>query len=76
MVLRRIPLDVHSESQDMYPSFVVFLWGYVKSKVNQHQLSTLEHLKPAITEEFNAISQNMLEKVMVYFRERLQTAST
>ena len=49
-----------------------FLWGYVKSKVYEHRPSTLEHLKAAITEEINAIPHNMLEKVMVNFRERLQ----
>ena len=49
-----------------------FLWGYVKSKVYEHQPSTLEHLKAAITEEINAIPHNMLERVMVNFRERLQ----
>ena len=49
-----------------------FLWGYVKSKVYEHRPSTLEHLKAAITEEINAIPHNMLERVMVNFRERLQ----
>ena len=49
-----------------------FLWGYVKSKVYEHRPSTLEHLKAAITEEVNAIPHNMLERVMVNFRERLQ----
>ena len=49
-----------------------FLWGYVKSTVYEHRPSTLEHLKAAITEEINAIPNNMLERVMVNFRERLQ----
>ena len=49
-----------------------FLWGYVKSKVYEHRPSTLEHLKAAITEEINAIPHNMLERVMVNFRDRLQ----
>ena len=49
-----------------------FLWGYVKSKVYEHRPSTLEHLKAAITEEINAIPHNMLERVMINFRERLQ----
>ena len=49
-----------------------FLRGYVKSKVYEHRPSTLEHLKAAITEEINAIPHNMLERVMVNFRERLQ----
>ena len=49
-----------------------FLWGYVKSKVYEHRPSTLEHLKAAVAEEINAIPHNMLERVMVNFRERLQ----
>ena len=53
-----------------------FLWGYVKSKVYEHRPSTLEHLKAAITEEINAIPHNMLERVMVNFRERLQNFKT
>ena len=44
----------------------------MKSKVYGHQPSTLKHLKAAITEEINAIPHNMLERVMVNFRERLQ----
>ena len=49
-----------------------FLLDYVKSKVYEHRPSTLKHLKAAITEEINAISQNMLKRVMVNFRKRLQ----
>ena len=49
-----------------------FLWGYVKSKVYEHRPSTLEHLKAAIAEEINAIPHNILERVMVNFRERLK----
>ena len=49
-----------------------FLWGYVKSKVYEHRPLALEHPKAAITEEINAIPHNMLERMMVNFRERLQ----
>ena len=49
-----------------------FLWGHVKSQVYQHRLANLEELKAAITHEINAIPQDMVERAMVNFRERLQ----
>ena len=48
-----------------------FLWGHVKLQVYQHRLANLE-LKAAITHEINAIPQDMVERAMVNFRERLQ----
>ena len=47
------------------------LWGHIKSRVYQHRLANLE-LKAAITHEINAIPQDMVEREMANFRERLQ----
>ena len=44
------------------------IWGCIVPMV----VKGLEHLKAAITKEINAIPHNMLEIVMVNFRERLQ----
>ena len=49
-----------------------FLWRYIKSQMYQHRLANLEELKAAITHEINTIPQDMVERAMVNFRERLQ----
>ena len=71
VISRRGDIGWPPRSPDLNPCDF-FLWGYVKSKVYEHCPSTLEHLKAAITEEIDAIPQNMLERVMINFRERLQ----
>ena len=50
----------------------LFLWRHIKSQVYQHQLANLKELKAATTHEINAIPQDMVERAMINFRERLQ----
>ena len=71
VISRRGDIGWPPRSPDLNPCDF-FLWSYVKSKVYERRPSTLEHLKAAITEEIDAIPQNMLERVMINFRERLQ----
>ena len=71
VISRRGDIGWSPRSLDLNPCDF-FLWGYVKFKVYERRPSTLEHLKAAITEEIDAIPQNMLERVMINFRERLQ----
>jgi hypothetical protein len=44
-----------------------FLWGYLKSKVNERKPMTTEDLKQNIREEVAAISPTMLQRVMQNF---------
>ena len=50
-----------------------FLWGYLKSRVHEGKPRTLEELKGAIRKEIGMINQELLERVVANFRERLQT---
>ena len=49
-----------------------FLWGYLKEKVYSRRLHTIPDLKMAIQEEIRAIPNDMIQRVMTNFRERLQ----
>jgi hypothetical protein len=48
-----------------------FLWGYLKTLIQQHRPQTLEGLKEAITQEDAAIPPEMTHRVMEKYRERL-----
>ena len=48
-----------------------FLSGHVKSQVYQHRPANLQELKAAITHEINAIPQDMVDRAMINFRDRL-----
>jgi len=48
-----------------------FFWGYLKAKVYEQRLQTLEALKEAIRKEVAAITPEMILKVMDNYRERL-----
>lgn len=49
-----------------------FLWGYLKNKVFSGAINNLNELKNRITEEIEAIPEEMLQRVMVNFSQRLQ----
>jgi hypothetical protein len=49
-----------------------FLWGYVKSRVHEEKPRTLEELKSAIGKQTKKINQELLERAVANFRERLQ----
>lgn len=49
-----------------------FLWGYLKHKVYQTKPRNLNALKERITEEIQAITQPMLERVLNNFFKRLE----
>jgi len=50
-----------------------FLWGYVKSRVHEGKPRTSEELKGDIHKQIGMINQELLERVVANFRERLQT---
>ena len=49
-----------------------FLWGYLKGKVYVNKPRNTEELKAAIRQEIAAISEDVLERVMQNFYERLR----
>ena len=49
-----------------------FLWGYLKSRVYEGKPRTLEELKGANRKQIGMINQELLERVLANFRERLQ----
>jgi hypothetical protein len=49
-----------------------FLWGYLKSRVYEVKPRTIEELKEAIRHEITVINRDLLERVFVNFRTRLQ----
>jgi len=49
-----------------------FLWGYLKSGVYEGKPRTLEELKGAIRKKIGMINQELLERAVANFRERLQ----
>ncbi|PSN37642.1 hypothetical protein C0J52_25939 [Blattella germanica] len=49
-----------------------FLWGYLNGKVYVNKPSNSEELKAAIRREIAAISESMLQRVMLDFNERLR----
>lgn len=50
----------------------LFLWGYLKSKVYANKPTTLEALKTNIRAEIEAISPEMLAKVLENSKKRAQ----
>ena len=54
-----------------FEPFDFFLWGYLKAKVYEQRVQTLEALKEAIRQEVAAITPEMIRKVMDSYRERL-----
>ena len=52
---------------------VLFLWGYLKSKVYVRKPRTVDDLKVSICEEIATVPQEMLVNVMQNFEERLRT---
>jgi len=58
---RRGTIEWPARSPDLtVPDF--FVWGYLKNKVFARSPQTMEELRTFITEEFNAIPQEMIEK--------------
>jgi len=51
----------------------VFLWGYLKSKIDVRKPRTVDDLKVSIREEIATVPQEMLVNVMQNFEERLRT---
>ena len=51
----------------------LFLWGYLKSKVNVRKPRTVDDLKVSISEEIATVPQEMLVNVMQNFEERFRT---
>jgi len=51
---------------------VVFLWGYLKSRVYAHKPRTLNDLKEIIRQEIRPIDSQLLARVMDDFKERLE----
>ena len=49
-----------------------FLWGYLNGKVYANKPRNSEELKPSIRREIAAISEDMLQRVMLNFNERLR----
>jgi len=49
-----------------------FLWGYVKSKVYVDKPRNIQELKESIRREIIDIPDDMVKKVMGYFRDRLE----
>ena len=49
-----------------------FLWGYLKWRVYEGKPRTLEEVKGAIRKQIGMINQELLERVVANFRERLQ----
>ncbi|CAB0019743.1 unnamed protein product, partial [Nesidiocoris tenuis] len=62
-------------SPDLTPSDF-FLWGYLKSKVYVDKPRTIQELKQSITQETVGIPDDMVERVMRNFGERLQECIT
>ena len=52
--------------------FATFLWGYGKSRVHTIRPRTIEELKLSIRQEIAALPQEMLERAMQHFEERLR----
>jgi len=51
----------------------LFLWGYLKSKVDVRKPRTVDDLKVSIREATATVPQEMLVNVMQNFEERLRT---
>ena len=51
---------------------IIFLWGYLKSKVYEKKPRTTVDLKQNIREEVAAISPTMLQRVMQKFQKSLR----
>lgn len=68
---RRVPLEWPARSPDLTPPDF-FLWGYLKDKVYAHRMETLEDLKDAITEEFQAVPNVFCQKACENVSLRLQ----
>ena len=52
-----------------FEPFDFFLWGYLKAKVYEQRVQTLEALKEAIRQEVAAITPEMIRKVMDNYPE-------
>jgi len=51
---------------------IFFLWGYLKSRVYAHKPRTLNDLKEAIRQEICPIDRQLLARVMVNLKKRLE----
>ena len=72
--------------QDLFPSHLIslrparspnfslcdyFLWGHLKAEVYKLRPTTIDELKAAIRQKVNEISQEITQRVMEIFRNRL-----
>lgn len=63
------PQDWMPNSPDVAPCDY-FLWGYLKSKVNSHKVTTINGLKKVIKSEFAKIPQEMINRALKSWPKR------
>ena len=57
---RNAPIKWPANSPDLTP-MDAFLWGYLKNRINNYQIESLNHLKDLIRNEINDLNQNNRE---------------
>lgn len=68
---RRGPIEWPPRSPDLTPCDF-FLWGFLKAKVYAQKPSTLEELKTLITSSIRDIDQEVIDKSLLEYRNRLE----
>jgi len=68
---RRGPIEWAARSPDLTP-LDFFLWGYVKQKVYQHNIKSLNDLRETITNTINSINPDVLYNVFSEISKRMR----